>query len=73
MSPYEKYLKLNIDSSRIGLERNESESNYFCTPKGAKVIGWTGVDGIHYCFVRWMMWNGAWCFMKNAAKILRWR
>ncbi|MDQ7095483.1 hypothetical protein REC12_17995 [Desulfosporosinus sp. PR] len=49
---YEKYLKLNIDGSRVGLERDESESNYFCTPKGAKVIGWAGTDGIHYCFVR---------------------
>ncbi len=49
---YERYLKLNIDGFRVGLERGESESNYFCTPKGAKVIGWAGVDGIHYCFVR---------------------
>lgn len=49
---YERYLKLNIDGFRVGLERGESESSYFCTPKGAKVIGWAGVDGIHYCFVR---------------------
>lgn len=49
---YVRYLKLNIDGSRIGLERGGSESNYFCTPKGAKVIGWAGADGIHYCFVR---------------------
>lgn len=49
---YERYLKLNIDGSRVGLERGESESSYFCTPKDAKVIGWAGVDGIHYCFVR---------------------
>lgn len=49
---YERYLKLNLDGSRVGLERGESESSYFCTPKGAKVIGWAGVDGIHYCFVR---------------------
>jgi len=49
---YKRYLKLNLDGSCVGLERGESESNYFCTPKGAKVIGWAGVDGIHYCFVR---------------------
>ncbi len=49
---YERYVKMNIDGSRIGLERGETESNYFCTPKGAKVIGWAGSDGIHYCFVR---------------------
>ncbi len=49
---YERYLKLNIDGSCVGLERVESKSNYFCTPKGAKIIGWNGADGIHYCFVR---------------------
>ncbi|EHQ88712.1 hypothetical protein [Desulfosporosinus youngiae] len=49
---YERYLKLNIDGSRVGLGSGESESSYFCTPKGAKVIGWAGVDGSHYCFVR---------------------
>jgi hypothetical protein len=36
-------MKLNIDGFRIGLERDESESNYFSTPKGAKVIGWSEV------------------------------
>ena len=25
---------------------------YFCTPRGASIIGCAGVDGIHYCFVR---------------------
>ncbi len=49
---YKKYLKLNIDSSCLGVERWESKSMYFCTPRRAKVIGWSGVDGIHYCFVR---------------------
>lgn len=49
---YGRYLKLNIDGSRVGLERAESESNYFCTPKGAKVICWSGVYGIHFCFIR---------------------
>lgn len=49
---YDRYQKLNIDSSIIGLVRGESESHYFCTPGGAKVIGWAGADGIHYCFVR---------------------
>ncbi|MFZ7101403.1 MAG: hypothetical protein ACOWWO_01935 [Peptococcaceae bacterium] len=48
---YERYLQLNIDGSRVGLGHGESESNYLCTPKGSEVIGWAGVDGIHYCFV----------------------
>ena len=49
---YEKYLKLNINSSHIGLEYGVSKNNYFCTPKGASIIGWAGVDGIHFCFMR---------------------
>ena len=52
VTTYERYMKLNIDGFRIGLERDESESNYFGTLKSAKVIGWSGVDGIHFCFVR---------------------
>lgn len=27
----------------------ENDSRYFCTPVGADIIGWTGVDGIHIC------------------------
>ncbi|SHI16332.1 hypothetical protein SAMN02745823_02918 [Sporobacter termitidis DSM 10068] len=49
---YQEYLKLNIDGSLIGLERGADENNYFCTPEGAGIIGWAGVDGIHFCFVR---------------------
>lgn len=48
---YEKYQKLNIDASSIEMERGASTSSYFCTPKGATVIGWAGVDGIHFCFI----------------------
>lgn len=50
MALYEKYKKLNIDGSRIGLERGSEIGGYFCTPKGARVIGWD--NGIHYCFIR---------------------
>ena len=49
---YSKYIKLDIDFSCVGLARGENKSDYFCTPKDAKVIGWTGVDGCHFCFVR---------------------
>lgn len=52
LSIYNKYTKLDINYSCVGLARGESKSDYFCTPKGAKVIGWTGVDGCHFCFVR---------------------
>ncbi len=46
---YEKYKGLNIDGSYIGLEKGDETGDYFCTPIGAKVIGWD--NGIHYCFI----------------------
>ena len=52
MNLYQQFKKLNIDHSAIGLEQCDTYAPYFCTPKGAKVIGWAGVDGIHYCFVK---------------------
>ena len=52
MNLYQKFKELNIDLSAIGLEQRDTSSDYFCTPKGAKAIGWAGVDGIHYCFVK---------------------
>ena len=52
MTLYQRYQKLDIDLSQLGLERGESRSDYLCTPKGAKVIGWEGGDGIHYCFLK---------------------
>ena len=52
MTPlYQTFKKLPINFSTIGLEQPPSTSDYFCTPKGAKIIGWAGVDGIHYCFI----------------------
>ena len=52
MKLYQKFKKLNIDHSAVGLEQRDTTSGYFCTPKGAEVIGRAGVDGIHYCFVK---------------------
>lgn len=52
LSTYDELLKLNIDLSVIGLQMGLEENNYFCTPKGARIIGRSGVDGIHFCFVR---------------------
>lgn len=52
MTLYEKYKKLDIDFSQISLEQGDDRSDYFCTPKGAEVIGWAGIDGIHCCFVK---------------------
>ena len=52
MNIYQQFKKLNIDHAAIGLEQSDTYAPYFCTPKGAKVIGSAGVDGIHYCFVK---------------------
>ena len=46
------FFRSKLDLSNIGLQRGEKESGYFCTPVGAKVIGWAGVDGIHFCIVK---------------------
>lgn len=51
MITYEKLVESDIELSPLGLERRETRSDYFCTPVGARVIYWTGVDGIHYCQV----------------------
>ena len=44
---FEKFLCSDIDLSSIGIERREDNASYFCTPKGASIFGWAGVDGIH--------------------------
>lgn len=51
MTLYQKFKKLDLDPAVIGLMHSETAYPYFCTPKGARIIGWAGVDGIHYCFV----------------------
>lgn len=50
MTLFEKYKKLNIDTTLIGLEKGSTTGDYFCTPKGATVIGWE--NSIHYCFIK---------------------
>lgn len=51
MTAYQKFQKLPIDFSVIGLEQRCDDVTYFCTPADARIIGWAGVDGIHYCTV----------------------
>ena len=46
---YEKFQKLKVDTSCIGLAREEN-SKYFCTPIGATIICWD--NGIHYIFIK---------------------
>lgn len=51
MTTYQKFKALPIDHSVIGLEQSNSDVTYYCTPKDAHIIGWAGVDGIHYCTI----------------------
>ena len=52
MLTYANFKKRNIDLSSLGFAQSDSEVIYYCTPKGAKIIGWAGTDGIHYCTIR---------------------
>lgn len=52
MTAYKRFKESGIDLSCLGLEPGDTYGGYFCTPKGAEVIGWAGVDGIHFCFVK---------------------
>ena len=49
---YQKFLRKHLDLSSLSVMRREDNDPYFCTPKGASIFGWAGVDGIHFCFVR---------------------
>lgn len=49
---YQKFLRKHINLDELGVKQSSDHTAYFCTPKGASIIGWAGVDGIHYCFVR---------------------
>lgn len=51
MSLYEAFKSLPIDHGCIGLSQGDSDVTYYCTPKDADIIGWAGVDGIHYCTI----------------------
>ena len=49
---YQKFLKSGLDLVALGVERRADNAPYFCTPKGAIILGWAGVDGVHFCFIR---------------------
>ena len=51
MVTYDKFKRMQIDHTAIGMMQRESYEPYFCTPENANVIGWAGVDGIHYCTI----------------------
>ena len=49
---HQRFLRKHLDLSSLSVMRREDNDPYFCTPKGASIFGWAGVDGIHFCFVR---------------------
>lgn len=48
---YERLQALHLDLSALGFAPGDDSCAYFCTPKGASILGCAGVDGIHYCTV----------------------
>lgn len=50
-----KYLKrlhaLGYTLAPLGVEFRKDNEPYFCTPKYSNIIGWAGVDGIHFCCI----------------------
>ena len=49
---YVEFKKMHIDLGTLGAEGGRNAVRYTCTPKGAKIFGWAGVDGIHFCTVK---------------------
>jgi len=52
MDLFERFQQLDIDFEAIGLMQSREPITYFCTPAGAEILGWAGVDGIHYCRIK---------------------
>lgn len=48
---YRRFKEMDIDHGAVGLIQQKDNYRYFCTPKNAEIIGWAGVDGIHYCTI----------------------
>ena len=48
---YQTFRNMKIDHAAIGLEQRKAGDPYFCTPRDAVILGWAGVDGIHYCTI----------------------
>lgn len=51
MTLYQRFRTLPIDHAAIGMGQSDDPTRYYCTPAGAEIIGWAGVDGIHYCTI----------------------
>ncbi len=51
MVTYSEYRKAGLSLDCLGFSAGPETGGYFCTPLGARVVGWTGVDGGHFCLV----------------------
>ena len=49
---YDDFLRAGLTLEAFGIFAGEQKSDCFCTPRGATVLGWTGVDGIHYVQIK---------------------
>lgn len=47
----QKFYKLFPSTDAFGFFQRDDNSGYPCTPVGAEIFGWTGVDGTHLCFI----------------------
>lgn len=52
MITYADVSRRKLDLSPLGLEKGSKTSSYFGTPRGARVYGWEGTDGVHFCSVK---------------------
>lgn len=52
MLTYQQFLKKHIDLSPLSVMPCDNRFAYDVTPRGARLFGRAGVDGIHFCFVR---------------------
>ncbi|MBQ7337512.1 MAG: hypothetical protein IJW40_03550 [Clostridia bacterium] len=49
---YQDFLRNDMTLEPFGILPGESRSTYFCTPRTSTILGWTGVDGIHYVQIK---------------------
>lgn len=49
MKLYQKFRNSSLDTSPVGLYSGSDESGSVYTPAGARILAWTGTEGIHFC------------------------
>ena len=51
MTNLQRFQNLPVDHFAVGLGQQATAAVYYCTPREAAILGWAGVDGIHYCTI----------------------